>query len=283
MDRSPGGPLIPEPPLCPPRVDNGHGGVMGGAAPILFWCAAVRRPQAWSARRSGALVSARPSAATPAGAGGWGRWGARCARPAASPPPRRGPFWGRVGVPSAPGGRRVVPVALKLRGGSGGGGRSAAPCPPALSGVGLPSVVFGAPPRGILVPWGLPGGRGRQMRPSRQPMGQCGGGGRERGGDPPALVRAPAFPRTASEGAAPFAPSWALPVRRRSAAGRAGACGRFGGGACRGRAAPSPRVQQPLWGGVRIRRLFGLPPSALVPEGEGEGVWGALWSPGAAP
>ena len=62
------------------------------------------------------------------------------------------------------------------------------------------------------------------------------------GGNPPALVRAPAFPRPASEGAAPFAPSWAPPVRRRSAEGRAGACGRFTGGACRARAAPSPRV-----------------------------------------
>ena len=60
---------------------------MGGAASILFWCDAVRRPKAWSARRSGALVWARLSAATPAGAGGWGRWGGRCAGPAASPPP----------------------------------------------------------------------------------------------------------------------------------------------------------------------------------------------------
>ena len=158
---------------------------MGGAASILFWCAAVRRPQAWSARRSGALAWARPSAATPAGAGGWGRWGARFAGPAASPPPlRRGPFWGRGGVPSAPGGRRVAPVALKLGGGSGEGGVGGPPPrPPAPSGVGLPSVVSGVPPKGLLVPWGLPGGRGRRARPGRPPMGQCGGGG-GRGGEP---------------------------------------------------------------------------------------------------
>ena len=104
---------------------------MGGAASILFWCAAVRRPQACSARRSGALMWARPSAATPAGAGGLGRWGAQCAGPAASPPPpRRGPFWGRGGVPSAPGGRSVAPVALKLVGGSRGGDGGAALPPP---------------------------------------------------------------------------------------------------------------------------------------------------------
>ena len=48
-------------------------------------------------------------------------------------------------------------MTLKLGGGAGGGGlggRSAAPRPPAPSGVGLPSVVSSAPPRTILVMWG---------------------------------------------------------------------------------------------------------------------------------
>ena len=81
---------------------------MGGAASILFWCAAVRRPQAWSARRSGALVWARPSAATTAVAGGWGCWGARCAGPAADPPPPR------VAAPTGGGG-----ASPRLRGGGG--------------------------------------------------------------------------------------------------------------------------------------------------------------------
>ena len=167
--------------------------VMWGAASILFWCAVVRRPQAWCARCSGTLVWARPAAATPAGAGGWGRWGARCAGPAASPPPRRGPFWGRGGVPSAPGGRRIAPVAPKRGGGSGGGGGAGGPPPrpPTPSGVGLPSVVSGVPPRGILVPWGLPGGRGRRARSGRPPTGQCGGGG----GGPPRPGSRPRLPR----------------------------------------------------------------------------------------
>ena len=190
---------------------------MGGAAPILFWCAATCRPQASSARRSGALVRARPSAATPAGAGGSGCRGARFAGPAASPPPRRGPFCGRGGVPSAPEGRRVgAPAALKLGGERGGGGRSAAPRPPAPSGVDLPSVVSGAPPRGILVPWGLPGGRGRRARPGRRPMGRCGGGGREGGGDP-----SPWFAPRPSPGRPLKEPlRLCRPGRRRSAVGR---------------------------------------------------------------
>ena len=176
-------------------------------------------------------------------------------------------------------------MALKPGGGEqGGGGGGAAPPPPAppvLSGVSLPSVVFSVPPQGKLVPSGLPGGRGRRARPGRPPMGQCGGGGGG-GENPPALVRAPTFPRPASEGAAPFAPSWAPLVRHRSAAGRVGACGRFTAGACRGRDAPSPRVQQPLRGGFRaavssvcLRPLLGL-------GGRGGGMGGALWSPGAA-
>ena len=53
----------------------------------------------------------------------------------------------------------------------------APPSPPAPSGVGLPSAAPGVPPWGILVPWGLPGGRGRRVRSGRPPTGQCGGGG----------------------------------------------------------------------------------------------------------
>ena len=90
VDRSPGGPCRPEPPLCPPCVGCGHGWVMWGAAPILFRCA----------RCSGMLVWARPAAATPAGAG-----------PAASLPPASRSLLGAGGVPSAPGGRRAAPVA----------------------------------------------------------------------------------------------------------------------------------------------------------------------------
>ena len=275
------------PPSALPEWARVMGGVTGGAAYILFWSAAVRRPQAWSARRSGALVWARPSAATPAGAGGWGRWGARCAGPAAlpPPPPRRGPFWGRGGVPSPRAGRRVAPAALKLGGGSGGRGvGGAAPPAPAPRPVGRwPAIrcLRRAPPgytRAVGVA-GRPRASGAARSAANGSVRRGGGGGV----NPPALVRAPVFPRPASEGAAPFAPSWAQPVRRLSAAGRAGACGRLSRGACRGRGAPSSRVQRPLRGGcgaavssVCLRPLLGL-------RGRGGEVGGGLWSPGAAP
>ena len=228
---------------------------MWGAAPILFWCA----------RCSGTLVWARPAAATPAGAG-----------PAASPPPASRSLLGAGGVPSAPGGRRAAPVAPKLGGGAGGGELGGPPPrPPAPSGVGLPSVAPGVPPRGILAPWGLPGGRGHRAWSGRPPTGQCGGGGGG-GGNPPALVRSPVFPGPASDKAAPFAPSWAPPVRRQPAAGRA--CGRLPRPWCP--RAPGAAASS---GGVRGRRFFGLLPSALGPEWEGGGgVGGGLWSPGAA-
>ena len=132
----------------------------------------------------------------------------------------------RVAVPSGGGG-----ACPRLRGGGGsllwpsswGGGRgggwggcSAAPRPPAPSGVGLPSVVSGAPPRGKLLPWGLPGGRGRRARPGRPPMGQCGGGGREGGGTP-----SPWFAPPPSQGR-PLKGPFRLRChgRRRSAIGR---------------------------------------------------------------
>ena len=287
VDRSPRGSFRPEHPLCPLGWAMVTGGVMGGAAPILFWCAAVRRPQAWSARCSGALVWARPLAATPAGAGGWGRWGARCAGSVAPPPPpRRGPFWGRGGVPSAPGGRRVAPVALKLGGGAGGGGVRGPlrrPPPP------LPHLVSACHPLSLARPPGVyscPGGCQAAVGVGRGPVGckWVSAAGREgRGGNPPALVSAPAFLRPASEGAAPFAPSWAPPVRRRLAAGKVGACGRFTGGACRGRGATSPRVQRPLRGGcgaavssICLRPLLDL-------GGRGGGVRGGPLVPWGCP
>ena len=201
--------------------------------------------------------------------------------------PRRGPFWGRGGVPSVPGGRRVGAPAARRPGGErgergGGGGEGG---PPRRS----PS------PWGMLVLWGLPGGRGRRARPGRPPVGQCGGGGGEGGCDLLALVRAPAFPRPASEWAAPFAPSWAPPFRGRSAAGNVGACGRFTGGAWRAAALAAAAVLPPLgaaassWGcgaavsPVGLRPLLGRggggerggPSGPLTPppDGCGEAAW----------
>ena len=220
VDRSPGGSFRPETSLCPPRVGNGHGGGHGGRGPHTVLVrrrvpppGLVRAPF----RRSGLGL---PVGGDPRGSRRLGALGRAVCRSSRTPsPPRRGPFWGRGGVPSAPGGRRVAPVAFKLGGGAGGGewgGRSAPSRPPSPSGVGLPSVVSGAPPRGILVPWGLPGGRGRRARPGRPPMGQCGGGWREGGETPSPWFAPPPSPGRPLKG--PFC--LRRPGRRRSAVGR---------------------------------------------------------------
>ena len=178
---------------------------MWGAAPSLFWCA----------RCPGTLVWARPAAATPAGAGR-----------AASPPPPR------VAVPSGGGG-----ASPRLQGGggpslwlpslgggcAGGGGGGAAPRPPRPV---RRRPAFRCPrraPPGYTRAVGV-AGRPRALgavRSAADGSVRRGGGGE---GNPPALVRAPVFPGPASDKAAPFAPSWAPPVRRRPAAGRACRC-----------------------------------------------------------
>ena len=286
VDRSPGGPFRPEPPSALPEWAMVIGGVMGGAASILFWCAALRRPQAWSARRSGALVWARPSAVTLAGAGGWGRQGARCAGPAASPLPRRGPFWGRGGVPSAPGGAEGRSCGPQAGGGSGGGGGwGAAPPPPAPRPVGRRpaiSCLRRASP-GYTRAVGDPG----QPRASGAPRSAANGSVRRGrgggGGVPPCPGSCPPPPQAGLR-------------RSRSVCAVLGAAGlpsvRSGPGGSvravhRGRL---PRPRCPLTPGaaassegVRGRRLFGLPPSALGPEGEGGGEWGGASSPLAPP
>ena len=239
---------------------------MWGAASIRFWCAAVRRPQAWSARCSGTLVWARPAAATPAGAAGAA--GARGVQVQPHPPsPRRGPRWGRGGAPSAPGGRRVAPVVPKLGGGSGGaGGGGAAPPPPRPVGRRPAIRCLRRAPPGYTRAVGL-ARRPRVSGAARSAANvsvRRGGGGGGGGGNPPFLVRAPVFPGPASDRAAPFAPSWAPPVRRRPAAGRA--CGRLPQPWC-----PRTPGAAASSGGVRDRRFFGLPPSALGPEWEGGG------------
>ena len=219
-----------------------------------------------------------------AGAGGGGRWGAGRAGPAAGTPPASRFLTKEDGRPlgcaGAGVGRCCGPQAGGGAGGGGRGGRSAAPRPPAPSGVGLPSFVFGLPHLGILVLWGLSGGRGRQVPPGRPPVGQCGGGGTEGGSDILALVCAPAFPRPASECAALFALSWAPPFRGRLVAGNAGACGRFTGGAWRAAALAAAVVSPPLgaaaspWGCGAAVSPVGLRP--LLGPGGGERGGGTL-------
>ena len=169
-------------------------------------------------------------------------------------------------------------MALKPEEAAGGGVGGLLRCPPPPSPVGRRPAICclrRAPP-GYTRALGVAGRPWASGAARSAANGSVRRGGEGGGGNPPALVRAPAFPRPASEGAAPFAPSWAPPVGRLSAAGRAAACRRFTGAACRGRGAPSPRVQRPLRRGMRGRRLFSLPPSAL---GGGGGEWGGPSGP----
>ena len=214
MDRSPRGPLRPEPSLCPLRVGNGHGGGHGGRGlhTVLVHRRVPPRGLVRALLRRAGVGS--PVGRNPRGSRRLGVLGRAVCRSSRipPPPPASRSLLGEGGCPLGSGGaegRSCGPQAWGggRRGGGWWGGRSPAPRPPAPSGVGLPSVISGAPPpRGILVPWGVP---------------------------------------------RPLCP---LPP---------------------GSAASS--------GGVRGRRLFGLPPSAPGPEGEGGGgVGGALWSPGAS-
>ena len=122
------------------------------------------------------------------------------------------------------------------------------------------------------MPWGLLG---------RPPIGQCGGGGSKGGGTPPPWFAPPPWP--------------VPPLRGCSVCAVLGAAGPPSVGSGQGgsvrvvhrgrlprpRCPLTPGAAASLWG-VRGRRLFGLPPSALGPEGEGGGLGGALGSPGAA-
>ena len=233
------------PPCAAPRL--------GPRAAPARWCGLARWPQPPQVKA----------------AGGAGARGVQV-QPHPPPSPRRGPFWGRGGVPSAPGGRRVAPVALKLGGGGGGGGWGGRPTalrPPAPSGVGLPSVVCGVPPRGILVTWGLPGGRGSRARPGRPPKGQCGGGGGGGGGTPQ-----PWFTPPSSLGRPLKGPlHLRRPGRRRSAVGRQRA-GRAG--ACLGRGARAPRMQRPPRGGCGAAVSSVCPRPLLGLRGRGGEVGG---------
>ena len=228
---------------------------MGRGLHTVFGAPPCAAPKAWCARCSGRLVWAHPAAATPAGAGGWGRLGARCAGPAASaPPPRRGPFWGREGVPSAPGGRRAAPVAPKLGGGAGGGGLGGPPPRPVRR---RPAIccLQRAPPgytRAVGVA-GRPRASGAVRSAANGSVRRVGGGG-----PPP-----PWFAPPSALGRPLMGPLRVRrPGRRQSAASRQ----RVGrAGACLGRGASAPRVQRPLRGGcgaavssVCLRPLLGL-------------------------
>ena len=296
MDRSLGGPFRPEPPLCPPRVGNGHGGGHGGrgphtvlvhrrAPPPGLVCAPLRRAGVGS-----------PVGRDPGGSRRQGALGRAVCRSSRTPPPSRVavPSGGGGASPRLRGGGGSLLWPSSLGGGAGGGDGGAAPPPPAPP----PRRASACHPLSPACPPGVYSCRGGCRAAAgvgRGPVGRqwvsAAGGGAEGGGNPPALVRAPVFPRSASEGAAPCAPSWAPPVRRRSAAGRAGSCRQFTGGPCRCCGALLPRVHQPLRGGcgaavssVCLRPLLGLggrgggwggPSAPLAPPPDGRG--GAAW------
>ena len=215
---------------------------MWGAAPILFWCA----------RCSGTLVWGPPAAATPAGAG-----------PAASPPPASRSLLGGGASSWLWGGGGPLlwlPSWGRMRGGGVGGPPPASP--PRRASACLP--LSPACPLGV---YSRSGGCRAAAGVGRGPVGHRRVNAAGGGGDPPALVRAPVFPGPASDKAAPFAPSWAPPVRRRPAAGRL--CGLLPRPWC-----PRTPGTAASSGGVRGRRFFGLPLSAVGPEWEGGGSGG---------
>ena len=215
----------------------------------------------------------------------------RGSRSSRIPAPRVAVPSGGVGRPLGSGGAEGCSCGSQSGGGAGSGGGGTAPPPPrppAPPGVGLPSVNPGVPPRGILAPWGLPGGRGRRARSGRPPTGQCGGGG---GGTPP-----PWFAPLSPPGRPLIRPLLLRrPGRRQSAVGQQRA-GRAG--ACLGLGAPAPRVQRPLRGGcgaavslVCLRPLLGLSgrgggaegpsgPLARPPDSRGGAAWRSRpWGP----
>ena len=196
--------------------------------------------------------------------------------PPPPPPASRSPLGGGGGAsPRLRGGGGPL-LWLPSWGGQRGGGVGGGAPPPRRASACHP--LSPACPPGVYSSRGA-AGRPRASGVVRSAAGgpvRRGGGGGGGGGNPPALVRAPVFPRPASDRAAPFAPSWAPPVRRRPAAGKA--CGRLPRPWC-----PCTPGAAASSGGVRGRLFFGLPPSAHGPQWEvGGGVGGALWSPGAA-
>ena len=187
------------PPSALPEWAMVMGGVMGarppycsGAAP----CAGPRLgPRTALARWCGLARWLRPPREQAAGGAG-----ARGVQVEPNPPPpRRGPFWGRGDVLSAPGGRKVAPVTLKLGGGGRGGGADGggAPPPPAPP----PRWASACHPLSPARPPGVYSCRGGCRAAvgvgrgpvCRQWVSAAGGGGR--GGEPPCPGSRPRLPQ----------------------------------------------------------------------------------------
>ena len=285
MDCSPGGPRRPEPPLLPSLSGlwSREGHVGRGLHTVLVRRRAPPPSLVRPLLRHAGVGS--PCGRDPRGSRHLGALGrAVCRSTRIPPPPASSSLLGGGGASPWPRGGRGPLLWLPgwgvERGGRVGG---LPPRPPAPSGIGLPSVVFGVPPRGIVVPWGLTGGRQR--------VSAAGGGG-EGEGSPPPCFAPPSLPGRPLIGPLHLR----RPGRRRSTVGRQRA-GRAG--ACLGRGAPAPRVQRPLRGrcgaavsSVCHRPLLGLsgrggewggPSGPLAPPPDGRGGGGmAVLAPGAS-
>ena len=278
---------------------SGHGGRGAHTAPVR-----CRLPPPGVARASFLRAGAgTPACCDPRGSTRWGArgratFGSRCV----PPPGVTVPSGGGGTSPRPRGGLRAgAPVARRPGGGVGGRGEggprrcSPPPCPrggpwpPSLS-----PFFSGAPPLGIHVRPGLPGGRGRRARPGRPPVGQCGGGGgggrsRRHGlpqGLPQAGNKAGRFVCAFLGAAVPLWPT-APAESRRSAAGIAGVCGRSTGGAWRA-AALAAALASPPW--VQRPHRQGAGPPSLRPAsgrsragGEGGEGGGGGWEGGGVP
>ena len=202
----PGGSNRPGPSLCPPWAGKiagviGDALVMGGATPVLLRfviaCRPGRGPCVVLARWCGLARRSRPPREQAEGAAG-----ARGVRIQLRPSQASRSLLGEGGRPLGPGGGGGPALPRPAgRGESGGGeggggqGRAAAPRPPAQwVGPWPPSLspfVSGAPSWDRHVQSALLGGRGRQARPGRLPLGQCRGGGGKRSSRPGLLPRPP--------------------------------------------------------------------------------------------
>ena len=258
VDRSPGGPCRPEPPLLPSLSGlwsrEGHLG--RGLHTFLVRRRAPPPGLVRASLRHAGVGS--PCGRDPGGSRRPGGPGARGVQVQPHPPPPcRGPFWGGGGVPSAPGERRAAPVAPKLGGGAGGGWGGRPPATPPRRALACHLLSPPCPPGVYSCRGGCRAAAGVRRGPvGRRRASAAGGGGGEGWGTPPPWFAPP------SSLDRPLIGSFRL---RRP--GRAGAC--------LGRGTPAPRVQRPLRGGcgaavssVCLRPLLGsvksTPPSYVV-------------------
>ena len=264
VDRSPRGPFRPEPPLCPPRVGNGHGGGHGGRGLHTILSRRAPSPGLVRAplRRAGV---GWPVGRDLRGSRRLGAPGRAVCRSSRIPHPRVAVPSGGGGASPRWGGGRSLLWPSSWGGAAGGGGGGAAPPPAAPP----PRQASACHPLSPACPSGVYSCRGA----CRAATGQCGGGG-EGGGEPPRPGSRPRLPQDGLR-------------RNRSVCAVLGAAGPPSVGSGQGGSVRAvhrgrlPRPRCPLTrgaaassGGVRGRCLFGLPLSAPGPEGEGVGSGG---------